>query len=345
MKYTAKQSGFTTIEILVTLFVAAIFLIAGYQLYGVIIKNGGQVNMQARAVNTTYDYLQRYKPFATNPCTAQTPLTNSPIPVTNLSNVTITVAISCPYGTTSSISKVLVTLNYSNPQQVVSEGTFVMQSATAPLTLITIAGTGGTVSSGGTYTSGSTPTITATPNSGYLFSSWSGSTGCSGAVSHNITMDGNKSCTANFTVDWTNWYSGVAGTALDGKHVYKTDLGTTYTYETSYTSVTSPQGATGLDPSYPSYMSLVNPQTNPGVDFSAYPAQNACKAIGGRLPNMQELLAVYAGKASYGNNFQASVYWSSTEWYSTESFGVDFGSGGAISGGKTYSGYVRCVSG
>ena len=67
-------------------------------------------------------------------------------------------------------------------------------------TLTTIAGTGGTVNTGGTYNSGATPTITATPNATYIFSSWSGSVGCSGVASHTITMDENKSCTANFIV-------------------------------------------------------------------------------------------------------------------------------------------------
>jgi hypothetical protein len=143
---------------------------------------------------------------------------------------------------------------------------------------------------------------------------------------------------------WANWYSGIAATALAGKHVYKTDLGSTYVYA-SYTAVASPQGATGLDPNYPSNMSLVSPQTNSGVDFSAYPAQNACKAIGGRLPNMQELLAIYSGRSSYGNNFQAGVYWSSTEYDTSNAYFVYFGNGNTGSVDKPSSYYVRCVSG
>ncbi len=65
-------------------------------------------------------------------------------------------------------------------------------------TLTIAAGTGGTVNAGGTYNSGTTQTITATPSTYYSFSSWSGSTGCSGVASHTITMDAAKSCTANF---------------------------------------------------------------------------------------------------------------------------------------------------
>lgn len=64
--------------------------------------------------------------------------------------------------------------------------------------LTTVAGTGGTVSAGGTYNSGSSQTITATPSSFYAFVSWTGSTGCDGVASHTITMNENKTCTANF---------------------------------------------------------------------------------------------------------------------------------------------------
>jgi len=141
-----------------------------------------------------------------------------------------------------------------------------------------------------------------------------------------------------------NWIAGITATAMSGKYVRKTDLGS-YMYKTTNDAVASPQGATGLDPIYLSNMSLVSPQTNPGVDFSAYPAQNACKVIGGRLPNRQELLAIYAGRATYGNNFQAGLYWSSIEEGSTTAYGVHFGDGSTGGSTKTNGIYVRCVSG
>jgi hypothetical protein len=68
-------------------------------------------------------------------------------------------------------------------------------------TLTTIA-TNGTVTlnpAGGTYNSGTVVTVTATPNSGYKFSSWNGN--LSGTINPTtITMNANKSVTANFTV-------------------------------------------------------------------------------------------------------------------------------------------------
>ncbi|MCV9386954.1 InlB B-repeat-containing protein [Reichenbachiella ulvae] len=65
-------------------------------------------------------------------------------------------------------------------------------------TLTTSANGNGTVSAGGTYDAGSTVTVTATAASGYYFSGWTGSaSGTTNPLS--VTMDGNKSITANFS--------------------------------------------------------------------------------------------------------------------------------------------------
>lgn len=125
MTKQTSQSGFTAVELLITLFVAAAFLIAGYQLFSVVIKDGGQARAESTAGNVAYDYLRRYAPQATNPCTAATVLNNSPITISGLSNVKITVEISCPpgYGTTG-LSKIDTTITYNTPQQTAKYSTF-----------------------------------------------------------------------------------------------------------------------------------------------------------------------------------------------------------------------------
>ena len=55
-------------------------------------------------------------------------------------------------------------------------------------TLTLTAGTGGTVSGTGTFNSGTSPTMTATPSGIYVFSSWGGSSGCSGSANQTITQ-------------------------------------------------------------------------------------------------------------------------------------------------------------
>ncbi len=130
MKYPQRQSGFTAIELLITLFVAAGFLVAGYQLFNVIIKDGGQARAESRAGNIAYDYLRRHTSLATDPCTTQTPLNNSPLSVDGLSNVNVTISITCPEYSTTSLSKVEVTLTYNTPQQTVKYSTLSNGSGT-----------------------------------------------------------------------------------------------------------------------------------------------------------------------------------------------------------------------
>ena len=65
------------------------------------------------------------------------------------------------------------------------------------LATTTLPAAGGTVIGAGSYNSGDVVTVKATPATGYIFTGWSGDvTGTSSSVS--ITMDGNKSVTANF---------------------------------------------------------------------------------------------------------------------------------------------------
>jgi len=121
----SKQSGFTAIELLVTLFIAAAFLTTGYQLYSVIIQDSGQTRAQSRASNVAYDYIRRYATSATNPCVATTPLNNVDITVDGLSSAKATVAFTCPYTTSPTVSKIDVTITYNTPQQTMKYSTYV----------------------------------------------------------------------------------------------------------------------------------------------------------------------------------------------------------------------------
>lgn len=132
---TAKQSGFTTVELLVTLFVAAIFLMSGYQLYAMIIKNNSEASARAKATNVAYQYLQQYK-TDTSPtslikstCTQPTPNPNTISPtIEGLSGVSIAISVDCPYtAPTNSISKLTVTVSYiyAGTTQQITNATYV----------------------------------------------------------------------------------------------------------------------------------------------------------------------------------------------------------------------------
>jgi prepilin-type N-terminal cleavage/methylation domain-containing protein len=124
-----RQSGFTAVELLVTLFVAAAFLIAAYQLFNLVVRDGGATRAESRAANVAYDYLRQYSASSTTiPCTASNPLSNAPLTVDGLSSVTIDITISCLPDAISSLSKVEATITYNNPAQTVKYATYVSSS-------------------------------------------------------------------------------------------------------------------------------------------------------------------------------------------------------------------------
>jgi hypothetical protein len=81
------------------------------------------------------------------------------------------------------------------------------------------------------------------------------------------------------------------------------------------------------------------------INFSDYPARQACKNIGGRLPTITELQCIYANQSDFNDNFGASGYWSSTEYSETYAWYRNFSTGSEYSSNKTYAYYVRCVRG
>lgn len=126
------SSGFSTVELLITLFVASVFLFSGYQLYSMIIKDGGETRAQARASNAAYVYLQEYKTddsFIKNPCTVPSPqpMADAPVTIDGLANPKLTVNITCPYdeGTDAvPITMVEVILKYGNGKSI-TQATYV----------------------------------------------------------------------------------------------------------------------------------------------------------------------------------------------------------------------------
>jgi hypothetical protein len=117
----SNQSGLSAVELLITLFIAATFLMAGYLLWGFTQQGSVQANQAAIASNIAYDYARRYK--ATGCTLVPTPPTNAtPDNAKGLPNATITVAASCAAPLNDlSIVKITSTVSYgnvSNPQKV-----------------------------------------------------------------------------------------------------------------------------------------------------------------------------------------------------------------------------------
>lgn len=128
----SDQTGFSAVELLITIFVAAAFLAAGYQLYSAVLRNGADTRNQTIASNIAYDYVRRYSSQATNPCTVVSPVPAPTIPTpptggASLPSPSITASITCPYGAANgtSLVSVTVTYGYTTPQKQVQHAVYV----------------------------------------------------------------------------------------------------------------------------------------------------------------------------------------------------------------------------
>jgi len=110
-----RRNGFTTVELLITLFVAAIFLIAGYALSSLVVNDSGETRAEVRATGLAKEYLDRYSVII-GECAPATPVSGLSETVEGLSNVEVTVTITCPNASVPRVSLVTVTVTYNSPQ-------------------------------------------------------------------------------------------------------------------------------------------------------------------------------------------------------------------------------------
>ena len=126
MNRHASEAGFSAVELLITLFIAVAFVGTAYQLYSIIIDDGGTARTRTQANNIAYTTLRSYAPQATNPCSVVTPSPTPTIPGNStLSAASITVTFSCPYGLAAATTKVQVSVKYGSPQEEVVHALYV----------------------------------------------------------------------------------------------------------------------------------------------------------------------------------------------------------------------------
>lgn len=112
---TQYAKGFSAPELLITLFIASIFLLGGFQVWVQVTQTGSAANKQAIASNTTYQYARKHSVTTPDPCVASTPVNNQAITVSELSSPRITVTVTCPYSSIPpmvDISKITATLTH-----------------------------------------------------------------------------------------------------------------------------------------------------------------------------------------------------------------------------------------
>lgn len=128
------QSGFSAVELLITLFIASIFLFAGYQLYTQVLKDGSDAGKTAQISNLTYERMRAKAAEVTESasagCAAVNETTsNETITVSGFSSVSYNIAVDCPYSNTGALSdlfyvRVTTTYNDGISVKVLSHATY-----------------------------------------------------------------------------------------------------------------------------------------------------------------------------------------------------------------------------
>jgi type II secretory pathway pseudopilin PulG len=111
-----RNQGFSTVELLISLFIAAAFITTGFQLFSVVTKDSNKAQLRARAASIVNTTIQERASNAAPTCT---PKSDSPtnIPTAQLPQpATVTVTYTCPYGQSSKTTRVTAVVKYGTPQ-------------------------------------------------------------------------------------------------------------------------------------------------------------------------------------------------------------------------------------
>lgn len=121
IKQSSSESGFSAAELLITLFIGAVFLISGYQLYAFVARDGAESAQAATASTLAYQYLSSTiadKAYTKRPCSSSSqPSTVTLDASSKLNGGSVSTTVSCPYTTAplNNITLVTTAVTYSSP--------------------------------------------------------------------------------------------------------------------------------------------------------------------------------------------------------------------------------------
>ena len=122
MMQARSSEGFTTIELLISLFVAAAFIGTAFQLFSVVMKDSSEARLRAKAGTIASSTLQERASTVNSPCNPTPTTANITVPTADLPQASAQVTYTCPYGNSSKTTRVSVVVSYGSPTQQV-EGT------------------------------------------------------------------------------------------------------------------------------------------------------------------------------------------------------------------------------
>ena len=110
-----RQQGFSTVELLISLFIAAAFIATGFQLFSIVTKDSNEARLRSVAASVVSQTIQERMNTVAKPC-GPTPAssTGNAIPTSKLPQATFDVTYSCPYGTSSATTRINVVVKYGS---------------------------------------------------------------------------------------------------------------------------------------------------------------------------------------------------------------------------------------
>ena len=133
----SRRDGLTTVELMVTLFVAALFILSGYQLYNAVNLRAGNSREMSEASNIAYRILREQAIYdssftkdTSSTCPSSSTLSPTPtLPANTLPNPVVSV-YRCYVDTNSDLQRVTVQIEYGNdtPKRKVIHATYVSPS-------------------------------------------------------------------------------------------------------------------------------------------------------------------------------------------------------------------------
>jgi hypothetical protein len=121
-----KQSGFSTVELMVSLFVAALFILSGSQLYSVVTNRVAESREMSEASSIGYEVLRKegsVYPVGVPTCPGGT---TSTIARTSATLNSLSVSLhQCLVSSEVSLVRSTVTVSYSNPAKKVVHATYI----------------------------------------------------------------------------------------------------------------------------------------------------------------------------------------------------------------------------
>ena len=123
------RGGFTTVELLVTLFIAVMMVVSGYQLYTAVNQRSGRVRTAAEASNLAYSRIRENSDYiaVTNDCVAQaeTGASSSVVTGTTLPGTVTVIIRRCKPFADSDITRVTALVRYDTPVKEVAHAVYV----------------------------------------------------------------------------------------------------------------------------------------------------------------------------------------------------------------------------